>query len=543
MFAVLLLFILQLSLQAQAQSSTESFRFTPPARPAAANTPAQNPAPAKPPQVKQQSDSVTVALAKAQRKIDSLIVVAKTQALRDSVRGTEVAAEFWRLNKDNYPGAVVTAFRIMGVWFLIMLGLLFYGLYRFHFTGGLGRQKYRQLVDEFDEDSAIPLHERVARYPQNPYKNETFGLPPGTVRGFLTLTLLIGNCLVLYVGHYAPPSWVFDQRVDFITTAFLMMIAFYFGSKAVDVLKEREESKRVLTPKNGKSAPAGAPPSRNVEASSSLIPAEAGPTTSLKQDFEHLASGLMAKSETEVLPLEKRVLALTAYFETGKKIEEACGVAAGNFDNMGLSFGCLQWNLGQRTLQPILKNYFAFGDGAWQNDANLKQLQEVLATPFGEQMRWALSIQERRDGKFMLAPNWKRSFEALGRATLPFQLQACEERFRIAKAWCTDWALVSERAFALMFDINVQNGALYRKDAARNIDVRRSLAQRIQNAGSPSEEQKLVIIAEERAKTTLPRWRKVVLDRKLTIARGRGKVYGVEVNLEDYDLRLDRPFA
>ena len=93
-----------------------------------------------------------------------------------------------------------------------------------------------------------------------------------------------------------------------------------------------------------------------------------------------------------------------------------------------------------------------------------------------------------------------------------------------------------------MFDINVQNGVLYRKIPKRHIDVEKSIKKRIENAGNPDEMTKLIIVAEERAKVSLPRWQKVVLDRKLTIAKGKGKVYGIKINLDDYDISLDRDF-
>ena len=94
-----------------------------------------------------------------------------------------------------------------------------------------------------------------------------------------------------------------------------------------------------------------------------------------------------------------------------------------------------------------------------------------------------------------------------------------------------------------MFDINVQNGSLYKKIPTRNIDVQAAIEKRITNAGAPGEEDKLVIIAEERSKASAPQWVPVVLSRKLTIARGQGKVYGAMVSLADFGISIDIPFA
>src|SRR5947199_28393 len=50
----------------------------------------------------------------------------------------------------------------------------------------------------------------------------------------------------------------------------------------------------------------------------------------------------------------ERCLALTGTFETGAQPPDCfCGVT-GDFDGMGISFGVLQWNLGQNSLQPLL---------------------------------------------------------------------------------------------------------------------------------------------------------------------------------------------
>ena len=57
--------------------------------------------------------------------------------------------------------------------------------------------------------------------------------------------------------------------------------------------------------------------------------------------------------------LSVRCLALTASFETSTFPPDCfCGIA-GNFDGQGLSFGALQWNLGQGTLQPMVHRFLS----------------------------------------------------------------------------------------------------------------------------------------------------------------------------------------
>src|SRR3954454_17259486 len=57
-------------------------------------------------------------------------------------------------------------------------------------------------------------------------------------------------------------------------------------------------------------------------------------------------------------PVSLRCLALTSSFETGNMPPECfCGVT-GDFDGQGISFGALQWNIGQGSLQPLLHEMF-----------------------------------------------------------------------------------------------------------------------------------------------------------------------------------------
>jgi hypothetical protein len=51
------------------------------------------------------------------------------------------------------------------------------------------------------------------------------------------------------------------------------------------------------------------------------------------------------------LPLAGRSLALTGSFETGKLPPDCFSALAGDFDGQGLSFGALQWNIEQGSLQ------------------------------------------------------------------------------------------------------------------------------------------------------------------------------------------------
>ncbi len=78
---------------------------------------------------------------------------------------------------------------------------------------------------------------------ENPYKNETFAMPRGVLRGVLTVSVmfvvLLLQVLVFYLAHNDVSTWEHLQHVfDPIMTAFQMIIAFYFGGKVVDHLAD-----------------------------------------------------------------------------------------------------------------------------------------------------------------------------------------------------------------------------------------------------------------------------------------------------------------
>ena len=72
----------------------------------------------------------------------------------------------------------------------------------------------------------------------NTNKDETLGLPPGTIRGTLALTLLMGALAMtisaLGMENTLEENTFLVDNFNFLKTAFLMMIAFYFGNKSLE---------------------------------------------------------------------------------------------------------------------------------------------------------------------------------------------------------------------------------------------------------------------------------------------------------------------
>ncbi len=252
-------------------------------------------------------------------------------------------------------------------------------------------------------------------------------------------------------------------------------------------------------------------------------------------DREATGSAVTAK------PLVYRCLALTGSFETGKGIPDCfCGLS-GDFDGQGMSFGVLQWNLGQKSLQPLLRTMqerhpdvmkTVFAD---QYDAVLR----LLDSPQADTMQVARSIQHPH--RHTILEPWRSMFVALGR-TPEFQqieTESAAKEFESALGLCERFELWSERAAALMFDIRVQNGGITSKISRVILADFETIGESLSR--NELEISKMLIVANRRADAASPRWREDVRARKLCCANGRGVVHGIEYNLENqFGIGLNR---
>lgn len=238
-------------------------------------------------------------------------------------------------------------------------------------------------------------------------------------------------------------------------------------------------------------------------------------------------------------PLGYRTLALTGSFETGAGVPECFAGLSGDFDGQGISFGALQWNLGQGTLQPLLQEMDRAHPQVLEEifGEHCAELRAMLASDQSEQLAWARSIQDPR--RFVLFEPWRGCFKTLGRRAEFQAIQTAASAFlqERARGMCREYGLRSERGLALMFDIVVQNGSispLVRAQIERAVGA-------LTPSGDPATDEvaRLRIIANRRAEAANPRWVEDVRTRKLTIANGSGVVHGRHYDLEEqYGIRL-----
>lgn len=94
----------------------------------------------------------------------------------------------------------------------------------------------------------------------NPYCNETLGMPKGTLRGILTLTILF-VAILLEVFTLSHPEH--EKNTAQFIVAFQMVLAFYFGSQVMNQVTtaEKEKTQAVansfVDAEKAKNAPAG----------------------------------------------------------------------------------------------------------------------------------------------------------------------------------------------------------------------------------------------------------------------------------------------
>ncbi|WP_339902838.1 N-acetylmuramidase family protein [uncultured Cyclobacterium sp.] len=166
-----------------------------------------------------------------------------------------LGALFVYIEHDNLFQAVGLATTV--IWIALFLIYFMWSVYHYNINYGLTDQDWQRIYDFRDMHSkGIPVKASDLEMPEhNPYKSQTFGLPPGTVRGMIAFTLLMGGMSLLIVSFGTQYSGVdaalLSQQFEFFETAFLMMIAFYFGDKSLKYLRERWVPKQNNTQNGG----------------------------------------------------------------------------------------------------------------------------------------------------------------------------------------------------------------------------------------------------------------------------------------------------
>lgn len=268
-----------------------------------------------------------------------------------------------------------------------------------------------------------------------------------------------------------------------------------------------------------------------------VVDGKVGPVTWEALFNEKLDKGPLLKEA-----LNYKCLALTGSIETGQLMPECFSALSGNFDGQGISYGALQWNFGQESLQPLLKEMY-------------EQCPTAMIDVFHEHLPRLISSLERKDVALAFASNiqhpvkhyvfepWKGMFKALGRLPKFQQIEVAYAKnlFEKALAMCADYSLWSERAVALMFDICVQNGSISNATKSKILASYKDLKDITDR--DLLEVKRMEIIINHRLEKVSARWVEDVKNRKCMIAIGKGIVHGLSYDLaSQFDIKL-QPFS
>jgi hypothetical protein len=234
--------------------------------------------------------------------------------------------------------------------------------------------------------------------------------------------------------------------------------------------------------------------------------------------------------------LAERCLALTGSFETGKYHPDCFCAVTGDFDGMGISFGVLQWNVGQGSLQPIFKTMFEKYVDVSQAifHEHFDAVKALGSDSIADQLTFCRSIQV----KGQLRDPWLGMLLTLGRSAECQSVQAEQASavFGQALEYCVDLKVNSERAVALLFDIVTQNGSI-------GPSVKALIQADFAKLAPADEVGRLRVIANRVAENARPQYVEDVRTRKLAVANGGGTVHGIVYDLADMFCITLGPFS
>ncbi len=142
----------------------------------------------------------------------------------------------WKAFRGDNAGFIykMISIDIILLWLGILVGYFAWVIYFFNINFGLTNEDWAEIRTKTRNGEKVD-------YPsKNPHSDQTLGLPEGTVRGTLALSLVVGALAMLVaslsIDTTMSANQLFIDTFDFFKTAFLMMIAFYFGNKSLQAL-------------------------------------------------------------------------------------------------------------------------------------------------------------------------------------------------------------------------------------------------------------------------------------------------------------------
>lgn len=219
--------------------------------------------------------------------------------------------------------------------------------------------------------------------------------------------------------------------------------------------------------------------------------------------------------------LEKVMFAVVGKFE-GKGYTQVTG----NFDGAGLSGGFLQWNLGSRTLQPIILQFAKQYPDTYRKVMGklADEFLRVVSGPAVAAVAWADKLSTGKS-KHGFDATWKAALEKLlGDPNMQaIQRHAAQVYVKDAIEDAKFYGIQTVRGVVLMFNISVQSGP-YKAGANSKVPAFGLTFAHLGGHALPYKK-KLLALAKAASKTCKPEFEGVVYRRALCIVEGKAEVY------------------
>ena len=185
-------------------------------------------------------------------------------------------------------------FGMIMIWVCIFVCYFIWAVYFYNINKGRNYEKRKRIEEaKINRSKGLPyIKEDIDDSQENPYKDETFGFPQGTVRGMIAFTLLYGAIAMLIVSfgvkNDVQSDTIFIDQLDFFKKAFLMMIAFYFGSQSLKYLSTDNSKKNSAETQQTQTDKSEGPAEMPKETEIVVIPSENNVTKPITVDDKEI---------------------------------------------------------------------------------------------------------------------------------------------------------------------------------------------------------------------------------------------------------------
>ncbi|WP_432666738.1 hypothetical protein R9X47_10295 [Wukongibacter baidiensis] len=233
--------------------------------------------------------------------------------------------------------------------------------------------------------------------------------------------------------------------------------------------------------------------------------------------------------------LKKKLLNNTGFFEGNK----GYSTVSGNFDGQGISFGIIQFNFGQGSLEPLLKDYINDYESEY-NSVFGSKAQELKKVVFdyskSQQISWGGSITA--SDNYNLKSEWKALFEDMGSKlnNQNLQVKHAQSYFNRALSLASQYEITSTQGLAFLFDQSVHEWSWSESDSVVKEDLLYWADEyfRIEKKRMPDSDRCGTLLSYVRTRDGK--------NRRTAIRNGSGTVHEKDYDVSDFGLSFSDTF-